>query len=60
MLKYLLELNSEDAKGDFVHDSPSNIINHKPEFFKNYQLILANNLGEKDLKSLGKIDHANK
>lgn len=52
--RLLLEMNRE-VRGDSVDESPEHILANKPDFFKNFSLVIATDMKEKSLKQLSQI-----
>ncbi|KAK6174690.1 hypothetical protein SNE40_017921 [Patella caerulea] len=50
----LSELN-EDVSGDFIEESPSNLIENNPDFFASFTIVIATNMDEKSLLQLGEL-----
>lgn len=42
----LLELNP-DVRGDYIDESPEQLLNHNPDFFSSFTLVVATSLPEK-------------
>ncbi|GLV33977.1 beta-Amyloid precursor protein binding protein 1 [Carabus blaptoides fortunei] len=49
----LLELNP-DVRGDYIDESPEQLLNHNPEFFNSFSLVIATSLPEKVLIAISK------
>ena len=49
--RLLLELNGE-VRGDFVDESPEQVLNNREDFFTNFDLVIACEIGEKTLAKL--------
>lgn len=52
--EFLRELNS-DVNGDYIDENLDNIIQHNPEVFKNFSVVVACNLNEKSLIKLSNL-----
>ena len=52
--RLLLEMNRE-VRGDSVEESPEHILANKPDFFKNFSLVIATEMKEKSLSQLSQI-----
>uniref|UniRef100_A0A1E1X2X7 NEDD8-activating enzyme E1 regulatory subunit n=1 Tax=Amblyomma aureolatum TaxID=187763 RepID=A0A1E1X2X7_9ACAR len=48
----LMELNP-DVQGDFVEETPENLLEHNPGYFSNFTVVIATALPEKTLLTLG-------
>lgn len=42
----LLELNPH-VRGDYIDEAPEQLLNHNPEFFNSFSLVIATSLAEK-------------
>lgn len=49
--RLLVELNP-DVQGDFVEDTPENLLEHNPAYFSNFSAVIATGLQEKTLLAL--------
>ncbi|XP_071784936.1 NEDD8-activating enzyme E1 regulatory subunit-like [Asterias amurensis] len=49
--EFLLELNS-DVRGDFVEESPEQLLENNPQFFESFNLVVATDLVERTLLDL--------
>ena len=52
--RFLLELNPE-VRGDCVDESPEQVLNNRPDFFSNFHLVIATEIGEKTMLTLSSL-----
>lgn len=50
----LVEMNHE-VRGDAVEESPENILRNRPDFFRNFSLVVVTSMGERALKVLSEL-----
>lgn len=46
---------NHEVNGEAVEESPDNILRNRPDFFRNFSIVIVTEMGEKSLKALSKL-----